>query len=341
MSRMSRSGKNAGKKPPDIGLQMECHEEALTPEQTAAYNKGETEYKEIQTKLEEIMKTNGAQIIEKGENGSQSAQTRSTVQTRTGNMRGNSTPIAPKPTGPTIRMNLNASTPTVPSLRIKPPKPPEKVAPAKQSTNKGSSVINRPTEGNSIGGLATDNAPIVDLTDDDGRSSSANIADSKEVTFNKLAGKTFPSLVVAARPHLRVKEMSQGSVSQERAALGKTDRREYFKNYMRRKRKEENEEQRENRLKQVRKNMNERRNKETEEMKKRRCEAMKCYREKRKHEETEEMKERRLEKCREAMKKRRCEESEEQRSQRLRKDNDRKISRRRSRSLRSKRNHHD
>lgn len=61
---------------------------------------------------------------------------------------------------------------------------------------------------------------MVDLTDDDGKPSSTNVADSREVTFNKLSGKTFPSLVVVARPHLRIKDMAQGTVSQERAALG-------------------------------------------------------------------------------------------------------------------------
>jgi hypothetical protein len=61
---------------------------------------------------------------------------------------------------------------------------------------------------------------VVDLTDDDGKPSSTNVADSREVTFNKLSGKTFPSLVVVARPHLRIKDMAQGTVSQERAALG-------------------------------------------------------------------------------------------------------------------------
>jgi hypothetical protein len=61
---------------------------------------------------------------------------------------------------------------------------------------------------------------VVDLTDDDGKPSSTNVADSREVTFNKLSGKTFPSLVVVARPHLRIKDMAQGTMSQERAALG-------------------------------------------------------------------------------------------------------------------------
>ena len=61
---------------------------------------------------------------------------------------------------------------------------------------------------------------MVDLTDDDGKPSSPTMADSREVTFNKLSGKTFPSLVVVARPNLRIKDMAQGTVSQERAALG-------------------------------------------------------------------------------------------------------------------------
>jgi hypothetical protein len=64
---MSRSGRNYGKKPPDIGLQMDCHEEALTPEQTADYNKGEKEYKEVAAKLEQMMKNLGAEIIEKSD----------------------------------------------------------------------------------------------------------------------------------------------------------------------------------------------------------------------------------------------------------------------------------
>ncbi|XP_075218687.1 uncharacterized protein LOC142323218 isoform X2 [Lycorma delicatula] len=44
-------------------------------------------------------------------------------------------------------------------------------------------------------------------------------ADSREITFNKLNGKTFPSLVVVARPHLKIKDMSQAGISQERAYL--------------------------------------------------------------------------------------------------------------------------
>lgn len=65
----------------------------------------------------------------------------------------------------------------------------------------------RPSEAKSFGGLAIGvdtgrkkATAVVDLTKDDDKT------DATEVTFNKLNGKTFPSLVVVARPSLRVKE---------------------------------------------------------------------------------------------------------------------------------------
>jgi hypothetical protein len=57
--------------------------------------------------------------------------------------------------------------------------------------------------------------PTVDLTDgEDDR------ADSREIVFNKLSGKTFPSLVVLARPNLRIKDLPP---SKERASMGKNN----------------------------------------------------------------------------------------------------------------------
>ncbi|XP_045763043.1 uncharacterized protein LOC123865883 [Maniola jurtina] len=76
----------------------------------------------------------------------------------------------------------------------------------------------RPSEATAVGGLLTGSATkpttIVDLTKED--QSNKNIADSREVSFNKLQGKTFPSLVVVARPYLRSKEAPPPS---DRAAL--------------------------------------------------------------------------------------------------------------------------
>lgn len=61
---------------------------------------------------------------------------------------------------------------------------------------------------------------VVDLTSDDGKSQNQE-PDSREMVFNKVSGKTFPSLVVVARPNLRSKEFPPSVVTQERKALGK------------------------------------------------------------------------------------------------------------------------
>ncbi|XP_055643699.1 uncharacterized protein LOC129779937 [Toxorhynchites rutilus septentrionalis] len=72
----------------------------------------------------------------------------------------------------------------------------------------------RPTEATSIGGLlvggdkekkkiTAEPTAIVDLTKDD---SGKPAADSREISFSKIQGKTFPSLVVIARPSLRSSE---------------------------------------------------------------------------------------------------------------------------------------
>nr|CAD7425052.1 unnamed protein product [Timema monikensis] len=105
------------------------------------------------------------------------------------------------------------------------------LTPAGRGRGKPSITMPRPTESNSVGGLSAGSnkpksappgsAPIVDLTDDDARPTGSGnvVADSREVTFNKLSGKTFPSLVVVARPNLRVKLIPQSTVTQERTEL--------------------------------------------------------------------------------------------------------------------------
>jgi len=60
------------------------------------------------------------------------------------------------------------------------------------------------------------NSAIVDLTDDDGKPT----ADSKEVSLSRYPGKIYPSLVVVARPSLRVKEMTSSTITAERTQLG-------------------------------------------------------------------------------------------------------------------------
>ncbi|XP_058825557.1 uncharacterized protein LOC131685687 [Topomyia yanbarensis] len=90
---------------------------------------------------------------------------------------------------------------------VKTPKKPEK-----PQSIMASNV--RPTEATSIGGLlvggdkerkkiTAEPTAIVDLTKDD---AGKPLADSREISFSKIQGKTFPSLVVIARPSLRATE---------------------------------------------------------------------------------------------------------------------------------------
>ncbi|KFB43745.1 AGAP001141-PB-like protein [Anopheles sinensis] len=81
----------------------------------------------------------------------------------------------------------------------------------------------RPTEASAIGGLQVgvvdkekkrvvpEPSAVVDLTDDDG---SKPAADSREISFSKIQAKTFPSLVVIARPSLRVTDKVPNDRSQ-------------------------------------------------------------------------------------------------------------------------------
>lgn len=57
---------------------------------------------------------------------------------------------------------------------------------------------------------------VVDLTDDDNKP----VADSREMTINRYPGRIYPSLVVVARPQIKVKEMSSSTITAERTQLG-------------------------------------------------------------------------------------------------------------------------
>lgn len=91
----------------------------------------------------------------------------------------------------------------------RPPKEPPKIVTRGKATPPiPDKVTQRPSEGTAVGGLTVGEAKkkdVVDLTKDDPTPSKL-AADSREVTFNKLQGKTFPSLVVVARPTLKIKE---------------------------------------------------------------------------------------------------------------------------------------
>ncbi|XP_050086061.1 uncharacterized protein LOC126571527 [Anopheles aquasalis] len=87
--------------------------------------------------------------------------------------------------------------------------------PQTSSSSYGSGGAGKPNEYNAVGGLrvvtgdkekkrvTAEPSMVVDLTSDDATSTAA---DSREISFSKIQGKTFPSLVVVARPSLRMPE---------------------------------------------------------------------------------------------------------------------------------------
>ncbi|KAK0158266.1 hypothetical protein PV328_009290 [Microctonus aethiopoides] len=79
-------------------------------------------------------------------------------------------------------------------------------------------LVSRPTEQTSVGGIAigVKNNSSAEVIDE----SKKNLPDNKEIAFNKMNGtRTFPSLVVIARPQLRVKDVLPQVASKERADL--------------------------------------------------------------------------------------------------------------------------
>ncbi|XP_066251450.1 uncharacterized protein row isoform X3 [Euwallacea similis] len=114
-------------------------------------------------------------------------------------------PPATPTTTPVVTRSILASQGAKQVLKRAVPLPVITGPPATRSRGNATGSPNaRPTENNVEGGLSAGTTvkpkAIVDLTSDDGRP----LPDSREVSFNKLQGKTFPSLVVVARPHLRV-----------------------------------------------------------------------------------------------------------------------------------------
>ncbi|XP_022904373.2 uncharacterized protein [Onthophagus taurus] len=105
------------------------------------------------------------------------------------------------------RTRAAANLPTTSAPPIKVTK--STIPPPIVSVTTPAATTQRATEATAVGGLSHGNlqqkqTAIVDLTSDESRTATA--PDSREVSFNKLQGKTFPSLVVVARPHLRAKD---------------------------------------------------------------------------------------------------------------------------------------
>ncbi|CAH1368360.1 unnamed protein product [Tenebrio molitor] len=105
---------------------------------------------------------------------------------------------------PLLTKAVNKPVGTIPKTITAPQKP---IMPMKgRPTSSAAHGTFRPTESSVEGGLSMGGKPSksIDLTGDDGRA----LPDSREVSFNKLQGRTYPSLVVVARPHLRVKDLA-------------------------------------------------------------------------------------------------------------------------------------
>ncbi|XP_032529674.2 uncharacterized protein LOC116779482 [Danaus plexippus] len=234
---------------PDVPtLELECWEEELSEAQLKAYQTATEEYQSIQNKLDVIVKDTGGEIVYNGDQftayqllGKQPAlkdlerQSADIIRSRSRSLSICKETKEVKGKRGRPRKNREEDRDYSPSSdRTKSPdqrhkkkkkdkrKYDERDTKTKDKTlapsNVHSVVTNvRPSEATAIGGLLTGSATkttaIVDLTKEDGNK---NVADSREVSFNKLQGKTFPSLVVVARPYLRSKD---AAVPADRATL--------------------------------------------------------------------------------------------------------------------------
>lgn len=116
-----------------------------------------------------------------------------------------------KPTIPSVTTAVPASTTSTVSTTS------SQQAPKQRNSTLGLSMSKtNANENTSIGGLSAGNSK---KNSNDDNKSNASGPDSKELTFNKMSGKTFPSLVVLAKPHLKVSEMSQIKINKERSTL--------------------------------------------------------------------------------------------------------------------------
>lgn len=227
--------------PADMILELACWPDELSPAQMAAYEKAEKEHNDIQSKLKEMVSTSRAENLFLGDIFSayqvsgaapvgleeiskpvavvrketrarqilEEKKVRAERERQAARKRENAKSIqviddddedeeyVPLSKRIANRKTYPVKTKELPKLPVR-----GKVgAVAEKSTTK-------PSENTAIGGLCvgdTKKKEVVDLTKDE-PASPKTMADTREVTFNKLQGKTFPSLVVVARPTLKVKD---------------------------------------------------------------------------------------------------------------------------------------
>lgn len=227
---------------PNMTLQLDCWQDELSPAQLAAYEKAEKEHRNIRDKLKEIVNNSGGENLFLGEifsayhvagnapgieaiakpvaavrkenRAKQLAEEKKVKAEREAKRREaskNVQVIEDDDDEDYVPLSKRTKAAKVEKKKVEVEKKPVVAsAKTKSPTQSGPAIVPstfRPTENTSIGGLSvgdTKKLPVVDLTKDE--PNNKNAADSREITFNKLQGKTFPSLVVVARPSLKVKD---------------------------------------------------------------------------------------------------------------------------------------
>lgn len=227
----------------NMTLKLECWQDELSPAQLQAFEKAENEHRNIREKLNEIVSSSGGDNLFLGEifsayhvtgnapgietiakpvatvrkenRAKQLAEEKKIKAEREAKRREatkNVQVIEDDDDEDYIPLSKRSKAAKIEKKKVEIDKKPviTNSKTTKSPTQSGPAIVPstfRPTENTSIGGLSvgdTKKLPVVDLTKDE--PNNKNAADSREITFNKLQGKTFPSLVVVARPSLKVKD---------------------------------------------------------------------------------------------------------------------------------------
>lgn len=215
---------------PNQTLQLDCFDEELSEAQKEFYEKGVQEHTEIKNKLKEVL--GDAQNIFSGQifsayellgqrpeidEFSKPITSFNKREPRKDKRKRDAARAVDSDDEDTVPLSKRRSRDKIEKRHKERDRPKIKIERDLPSSSRSPSITSvsnvRPTEATSLGGLSIGNetskrksaasttpSAVVDLTADDDKS------DATEVTFNKLSGKTFPSLVVVARPSLRVKE---------------------------------------------------------------------------------------------------------------------------------------
>lgn len=230
--------------PANMTLKLQCWPEELSPAQLAAFEQAEKEHNDIKSKLNEMVSSSGAEnlylgevfgayqvagtvaglesiskpvtVVRKENKARQMAEEkriRADREREAARKRDNARMIEvidddDDEDWQVLPLSKRMAAKKNTAVFNKPKEPPKVVTRGKAPAPVLDKGTHRPSEGTAVGGLTVGESKkkeVVDLTKDEPATSKL-AADSREVTFNKLQGKTFPSLVVVARPTLKIKE---------------------------------------------------------------------------------------------------------------------------------------